>query len=172
MSAHLSGSSFIDFQTHVTPIPARGVNQRDPAGMMLFPTGRMETNTEASEWLLRAAREAFGDLAKCGILWASNEETRTVAGKLVHPETIGATPIRERVRKGSLWLYMNNVFIEKPGLKPSRTSWVSMTPRGDAAAPWFTVHLNLAQAPVRSKGPHKTGSARVMFELGEAAASK
>jgi hypothetical protein len=156
MSAQQSGSSFGDFQTHVTPIPARGMAQRAPAGMRVFTTGRIETNLEAGEWLLRAAREAFGDVTKCGILWASNEETRTVAGKLVHPETIGVTLIRKSVRIGILWLYMHNVFIEQPGLKPSQTSWVSMTPRDDAPAPWFTVHLNLALATVRSKGPYKS----------------
>lgn len=158
MEVPKSDSSFDDFKVHRTPIPVRGLSQRDPEGMKVFTSGRAEANTAISEWILDAARTAFGDVTKCGIQWASNDESRTIAGRLVHPETVGATPIRRSAKTGNLVLYMNNVFTDKPGLKPNLTSWVSVGTRADGAAPWFTVHLNLALPAVRRKAHAKSGA--------------
>jgi hypothetical protein len=158
MSTEKSESSFDEFNVHTTAIPLRGLTQRDPEGMRISPSGRAETNAAASDWILTAARATFGGVTKCGIQWASNEETRTLAGRFVHPETVGATPIRRSPKSENVVLYMNNVFIDKPGLKPNQSAWVSMGTRTDSAAPWFTVHLNLALTTARRKARAKSGA--------------
>lgn len=168
---HERGSHYSDFQVHDTTIPW-GVSQRAPAGIRVSTSGRAEANSEASQWLYGVVQATFGDLTKCGVLWASDAETGTVAGKLVPRETSGATPIGKRMWGGNLLLHMHNVFIEKPGLKPDKASSVSMTLRGDGAAPWFTVHLHSALATVRSKAPSHAGTTPVLSKLRDAAASK
>ncbi len=61
-----------------------------------------------------------------------------LAGRIVAPHVRGVTPIRRNVRKGTLVVYLHNVFRTNPGLRPAAATIRVSISRAAATSLWST----------------------------------
>lgn len=126
------------FKPVIEPASTQGA-ARDPAGAKAGKTGRTELNVESSNHLDDEAREKFGGIDQCGIVWAADDASGDVAGYLVSTGTPGLTPIR-RDTNGTLVVYLNSVFKKHGKLRPKVEQWCSFTAEPGG---YFVIHLGI-----------------------------
>lgn len=139
----------------------RGLALRDPEGLYVSPTGVVETNAAATDWFDDLALAQHLDVEKYCIKWGGNAATGQAAALVVAPGTPGATPVRRYTDKRSLTLYMTQLFLEQPRLRPASERWCVVTKEPDGNGGHFVlVHLNVALEQGKGKTRKKKQGAK------------
>lgn len=141
--AEKKGSSNLKF-TPVTVTMSVGQVERDPAGGVIHPTGRLPLNIEGTMAWNQVARDSGIDPREAGVWFGVIEESKLVGAYAV-PATSQAAKagIRRDEKRKSATLYLGSVFAEYPSLRVEGKRAISVGADVDAdGRPCLVIALN------------------------------
>lgn len=151
--------------------PYRSATRQDPEGAHISRTGRTLLNRLGSQ-ILYGLLEAspFSDFSQCGVYWGVDTRSLQVAGRLVAPDVVGATPIRENRAKKTVILYLHDVLATYPTLQPYTGKWVSVGWVREGG--YFVIHLGLGLDRNRTRATRSDSSQKASAPAGAQAGAQ
>ena len=130
----------------VNQTPFVGIANRDPMGMLIYPSGRGVANVAGSEALNHLAIDAHLDVERFAVKFGCHEETNQVACFVVDPLTPGAVAVRRDKGHPTITLYMHNLFKDMPKLRPTSKRWCTLSVERDGTTGAAIILLGVALA--------------------------
>jgi hypothetical protein len=159
------------FEVEPTTVDVGRGAERDPKGCIVTRTGLIRFNMSGGEEVSDQVRVAgFENHSECGFVWAFNEKTLEIAGKVVGPKVPGVTPIRLHAKTQTFRAYLKGLFKSKPAAAPNSTRWVPISRLEDPKRGTFLI-LNMSLAVQKAKKSRGSGESNSSAKPSEPAAA-
>ena len=124
--------------------PSAGTANRDPMGILLYPSGRGVVNVGGYEGCNHLAANLHLDVERFAVKFGGHEATNQVACFLVDPATPGAIAVRRNKARKTLTIYMHNLFKEMPRLRPATRRWCALGVETEENSQAMVIYLGVA----------------------------